>query len=501
MLKNVMTHAQFQDFVQEQLKAHYLSKGYISTVLLCKDQLAKVWLTDLSELLPLVKNLYSPLGRPAKDPLSIFRSLLLMRFNHIRSIEQWVIQMHSFPIWAILSGFLPNEVPGVGTFYDFLSRLWPNKAPNYGLKVRKPKKKPKKGKRKGEKSPMRKPGIVQRLVNHFMQNPIQPQKYPHHPLQQIFKNCFVLPSARKGLLGDTQQLSVAGDGTSVRTGGSRYGKLQCDCRKHGIFNCSCPRKFSDPDASYGWDSYREQYYYGRSLYQFTAADSPYDLPIYLNLFYAERHDSACFVPALFEMMHLYPEFRFAECILDSAHDAMAIYSVLKHLDISAIIELNPRSIGQFSKQDNITFNKFGIPVCQADHIMAYNGYCKGRQRHKWRCPKTRKRWNLSCDRQCSDSSYGRVFYTYEEDNLRYFTRIPRSSPQWKARYKRRTSAERTMKRLKEDYQLEQQKRKSTRDWQFELLLIGSCLHVDAWLKHSELDMTTLIYQWSDAIAA
>lgn len=91
--------------------------------------------------------------------------------------------------------------------------------------------------------------------------------------------------------------------------------------------------------AWGWDSYREEYYYGRGLYAFTAADSPYDLPIYLNLFKAERHDSVIFVLSFFDLLNSYPEFNFGECLLDSAHDAYAIYELLHHYDISAIIDL------------------------------------------------------------------------------------------------------------------------------------------------------------------
>ena len=28
------------------------------------------------------------------------------------------------PLYAILSGFEPGNTPGVGTFYDFINRLW-----------------------------------------------------------------------------------------------------------------------------------------------------------------------------------------------------------------------------------------------------------------------------------------------------------------------------------------------------------------------------------------
>ncbi|MDQ0341100.1 hypothetical protein J2S00_003944 [Caldalkalibacillus uzonensis] len=132
---------------------------------------------------------------------------------------------------------------------------------------------------------------------------------------------------------------------------------------------------------------------------------------------------------------------------------MAIYQVLRHLDISAIIDLNKRSTGHIQQQGEFTFTP-------------------------------------------EDSAYGRVFYTYEADNLRYFTRIPRKSKAWKERYKRRTTVERTNKRLKEDYGLENKKRRNTRDWYIEAFLTAMCLHIDAWVKHDGINMTSLIDQWA-----
>jgi len=32
--------------------------------------------------------------------------------------------MKRIPYYAILSGFVPGDIPGVGTFYDFFKRLW-----------------------------------------------------------------------------------------------------------------------------------------------------------------------------------------------------------------------------------------------------------------------------------------------------------------------------------------------------------------------------------------
>ena len=499
LIKNVASHKDYQAFVKEYLSVLFLARGQLPVLLLYQDVFAKLWLTDLSPAISHLVGLYAASGRPARDPVALFRSLLLMRVLKVDSMDVWVKQMRSFPLWAILSGFPPDDVPGVGTFYDFCSRLWPGSSPHVNLKVRRPRKKPKKGK-KGQKAPVQRPGVVDRLVTHFLAKPDMVSG-PYDALHLLFKDTFVMPSAQLGLLGDTGALSVAGDGTSVRTGGGRYGKSLCDCRKRGVFRCDCPKRFSDADASWGWDSYREEYFYGRSLYIFTAADSPHDLPVYLNLFYAQRHDSACFVPAWMDLVRLYPEFTFSRCLLDSAHDAVAIYRLLRFHGVEPFIDLNKRSEGNVSFKDDISLNPDGIPVCSAGHIMAYGGPCYGRMRHKWRCPKSRKSWGVVCDRNCSPKAYGRVFYTYEKDNIRLFTRVPRNSPAWKAIYKCRTGVERTNKRLKCDYHLEQKKRRSTRDWSLEVLLTASCLHMDAWAQAASLDVEALLLGWAGDLAA
>ena len=499
MIKNVASHQDYQAFVKEYLSVLYLARGQLEVLLLYKDVFLKLWLTDLSPALPHLTGLYAASGRPARDPVALFRSLLLMRLLNVSSTDLWVKQLRSFPLWAILSGFPPDDVPGVGTFYDFAARLWPGDSPHVNLKVRRSRKKPKKGK-KGKKAPVKRPGVVQRLVNHFLDGP-QAKPGAYDVFHLVFKDTFVMPSAQRGLLGDPNALSVAGDGTSVRTGGSRYGKSLCNCRKQGIYRCDCPRRFSDADASWGWDSYREEYFYGRSLYLFTATDSPNDLPVYLSFFYAQRHDAACFVPAWMDLVRLYPEFSFSRCLLDSAHDANAIYRLLHHDGVDAFIDLNERNAGNVVYKDDISLNPDGIPVCSGGHIMAYDGPCHARMRHKWRCPKSRKSWGVVCDRNCSPSDYGRVFYTYETDNLRLFTRVPRNSDFWKVIYKDRTSVERTNKRLKCDYSLEDKQRRSSRDWFLEGLLTASCLHMDAWAQSASLDVEALFRQWVGDLAA
>ena len=42
-----------------------------------------------------------------------------MHYHKVTSVDQWVFHLKTNPILAILSGFLPDDVPGVGLFMTF----------------------------------------------------------------------------------------------------------------------------------------------------------------------------------------------------------------------------------------------------------------------------------------------------------------------------------------------------------------------------------------------
>jgi hypothetical protein len=148
LLRSSRSHQEFQEFLAEQIRLHYLDTGQRGTILLFHRELTRLWHTDLSMVPNIVRFRYSDNGAPARDPVAMLRSLLLMEMTHCRSVDDWVRDLKAFPLWAILSGFDPGNVPGVGTFYDFMKRLWLADAPNRFHKVRKYRhRKPKKGER------------------------------------------------------------------------------------------------------------------------------------------------------------------------------------------------------------------------------------------------------------------------------------------------------------------------------------------------------------------
>jgi hypothetical protein len=248
-------------------------------------------------------------------------------------------------------------------------------------------------------------------------------------------------------------VNISGDGTCVETGASPFGRKTCDCNS---FSCDCPRRFSDPNASWGWDSHNERYFYGYTGYFISTYNRTLklDLPLYLRIVDAKRHDSISAVVALAEFRDLNPNITVETFISDSASDNYATYELLDKWDINAVIALNSGKRGNF-KYSKCLVNDNGVPLCPSGREMVNWGYCPDRCRIKWRCPRVCGKCS-SCDAcaTCSPSSYGRVVYTKPEWDLRLFTRIPRGSDQFKAIMKERTAAERGNNRILHHYGLE-----------------------------------------------
>ncbi len=159
----LVTHETYQNFVIEQLQKHY--SGSILT-LVSRDlpTITKLWITDLSYVTTWLSDTYSLKGPTPRDPASMLRSyLLFLLTNPTIGITKWIDEMHRVPLYAILSGFEPGDIPGVGTFYDFFRRLWGQEKDNIKPKIQRKRKKLK----KGEKQVPKDPGIVEKLVNRF----------------------------------------------------------------------------------------------------------------------------------------------------------------------------------------------------------------------------------------------------------------------------------------------------------------------------------------------
>lgn len=169
------------------------------------------------------------------------------------------------------------------------------------------------------------------------------------------------------------------------------------------------------------------------------------------------------------------------------------------LNCEPFIPINQRNKGNFTYQP-CKINHIGQPICNAGLPMVYNGYCPDRMRIKWRCPrKADKNFNQEniCQKfnYCSPSDYGRVVYTYPKNNLRLFNKTPRGSEKWLKTYNKRTSAERSNKKKKTDYKIEQARVRSREQWFCRYALTAICQHLDAWTKTSKIDFKELCRSW------
>lgn len=474
-----VSHQQYQTFVLEQFEEHY--QGPL-LVLRAYDWpiIAKLWLTDLSYLPELIAEQYADVGRPPRDPASIFRSYLLyLMTNPAIGLTAWVHELHRVPMYAILSGFDPQDVPGVGTFYDFFPRLWEAEKKNCRPRKQPKKKRGAKGKKKGEKAPTTKPGRVNRIVDWLTNRPHRDARLPTDTLFDFFQTQIVSVSAELGLLGDMEAMNVAGDGTPIVTASYPRSKRTCNCFEEGIRNCNHHRIYSQPDCDCGWDSSRERYYNGYSLYMLCASDSPHDLPLYPKLQPASRHDSVSLVISSHEFHQRWELGSIDKMLLDAAHDAQAIYEMLAQHEVEPFIDLNERTKKNKPAHGGISISPDGTPICPAGLPMKPNGYDKRQDRQKWRCPCACGTKN-TCSKPCSAAQYGRTFHTYPKCDLRLNPKTRRGSKEWLLVYKRRTSVERSNKREKVDYKLECGRHRSSMMWYMRTYGIMICQHVDAW---------------------
>ncbi len=493
MLRNWTAHVEYQEKLVQKMIHHCLINR--SRVMAFDKSITKLYLLDLNPLLPVVKPLYSGLGRPALNQQGIIRSLVLMLDQQEHSITKWALKVGSDPLLFDLCGFDTAYAPAVASYYDLLVRLW---VADYSSQLRKKAKlkrfipKPRKKLKANQKLPPKHSGVVKRLVKRAIKGKIN-SFGPQSILQKLLARVVVDISAQMGILGNLEHFSVAFDGSTFLSGASSYGIKKCKCLSKLIYNCTCPRLYSDPDARWGWDSYRERFFYGDTLFNVTASDSPYDLPILIRLVQANRHDSITTVYALIDIMRLYPDLWFESFLADGAMDNYATYELLKHFKLIPFIALDARTKAKISypHPDVASFDEQKRPVCKGGKPFAYWGFCQP-YRLKYRCWYRAKGLEPPEKCRCSESNYGKTIYLKTEHDPRMFTPIPRHLQAFRVKFKTRTTVERTNKRLFEDYAIEDYGARSTMLRAAIATFAAVNMHLDAWVKHKGFKFSDLL---------
>ena len=422
---NTGGHSTYQNFVVENLRKYYPNPDALSRS--TWDIIDRFWNLDLSYTDELMRSRYSVFGPRPRTPSCMQRSYLLSIDFKVTSLTDWAAQLKINPLYAILSGFEVGDTPGVGTFYDFLNRLWDSDSDNLNPHVRPVKSKEvKKPKQKGAKAESVEKTTVEQLFKTLEQKSFSIDEHPYGSLFRLYQKEFLEQSVKRELI-TPESLAVAGDGTPVMTSHRERRKRICDCAEKGITDCKCDRYFSQPDCDIGWDSSRDCFYHGYDLYMIVASDSDSDLPVFPLLNPASKHDSHGFLETYFRMKSFLPDFHVNKWLLYSAHDAMPYYLYCRKNGISPFIDLNEKRGIKVKYKDDFTIGKDGVPVCLAGLKMNHDGTEPSKARIKYRCPLASRKNGCSCAHPCSDSKYGRTVHLAMKDNPRLINFPPRDS--------------------------------------------------------------------------
>lgn len=487
MLIHWQSHQEYLFFLHET-KVHLDSSQRTRLYLEFADVREKLRLLNLDPAMEYLSRFYPPMGRPAKNQAQIIRSLVLMMSLGFTSLTAWVRKLCADSLLAMLVGCTPDSLPPLGSYFDLMDRFWtqPESSQRTGRKELLPmdrNKRPSKKPGKGKKLPNKHAGITDSMADYALAHEGFPFHYEER-LQQVFRLAALIPSLQDGLIPHGG-ITLSGDGTCVHSHSSPYGHKVCKCSENGDTHCSCKRHFSDPDADWGWNSDKEVFYFGHTLYMLCShnSDIGVDLPLHIRFLNARRHDSVSAIVSLREFKSLNPDIPVRNLCLDSAHDNYATYRLCQKWDIRPFIDLNMNRGRPESIPESISIDKDGTPLCMAGHRMVNWGYCKQKHSRKWRCPLAcGKIGSCPCRETCSPSPYGRCVYTKPDWDIRLYPPVPRGTEEYKQTYSNRTSCERVNNRVLNDYHLHSMGIHTRKRYSFFTMIICINIHLDARLK-------------------
>lgn len=444
----------------------------------------------------------SPRGSKPWDSIVLLRCLLLALLVGQPKINKWVPQSRASKLLPLLAGVDTAErrPPGVGTYYDFLHRL--HDGPVRGCCEHQ--ERPSEHERRRSKTPRpreEKPDkalddearkkVTERLVAELAATETQGNPNDlQDRLGAILLAVGVIPSARRGLLGDLEHLVVGGDGSPLRTGASGQGQKVCDCDEGA--HCDCPRLFSDPDARWGWDSYRKCFFFGHHFYELSTSVGDHDLPLALRIDPGNETDFTASLRCLDWLRKATRsrclDWNIDAAILDAGHDARPIYQWLLDHETTPVIPLAKDAPAHHPRRLDLALSKRGVPMCQAGVEMAPWGSA-GSGRKVFICP-VKAGWVDMCplttvaDPQwvCRpDLSYGPTVSVATDDNPRLFPPIPRNTHRHADLMKLRSGTERSNSVKKEAFALEAARHRRSSFWLIRLHLIALLQHARAWV--------------------
>ncbi len=471
---------------------------------------------NLDPLTQMLESLYSshPRGRPPFDPVAMLRALILMTLLKQTRITQFANDLKTHPRLTRMAGFEPYQTPAASTCYLFIDRLengpFQPTCPHRVLpaEARHGKHRRNLHQEREEKELQRQrildqcDSITEQLKDELLER--QDQDRPRDLLQRLEDILFqgaVIPSAKRGLLGDPQAWLLCGDGSALPSGASPSGKPTCQCRQGGIFNCQCDRFYSDPTANWGWDAYRECYYFGHTFYQHLHCSSGHDLPVHVFIAQASESDFTLSLKSLDRLIKTAREnqldMHIEAAAYDAGHDGCGVYDYLLANHIKPVIALNTRTKQHVNPTGTAkTCNERGIPLCPGGLEMRRHS-ASPQHRVYFNCPVKRPThhggktcWNVHLD-ECPrhvlcdpNSKMGPVVYVRTDQAPRYYPPIARESQRFEAIMNLRSGCERSNGIKKVVHHLGERPCRSATHFVVRLYLVSLIEHLKAWLAEA-----------------
>ena len=429
---------------------------------------------DLDPAIPILLSLYSQ-GKikDAQDPPGMLRSLLLMTMRRVKGITGWVKLTRHDPFLAVLMGFKPGCVPGIGTYYDFMKRIidGPYRKPcrcedkvkrsEYNAGPHKRNLKNEKQAQKNDFDPNH--SQSEKLAAALLANTEEPRaKNLHQILEDLHIQLGLIPSIRQGLITDLHALVISGDGSILETAASSTGKPACNCRSQGIYKCDHDRYYTSPTAKWCYDHIHDTFIFGDRYYHLVTTQAGHDYPLLTCMFGGNESDYTLSLTAFDRLEKALREndlhISIAAFIGDGHHDSYAHYGYFGGKNVLPIIPLSKpsqKTYPHLADDSDIRLDMDGVPLCPEGQRMRHHCYEKKGNKHVYACPAKRNTHRdgkseyvfhedecpgqQNCDPQ---SSLGPLVYIKSSTDPRLFPPLPRSSQKFQNLMNQRSASER-----------------------------------------------------------
>jgi hypothetical protein len=471
----MMTHSEYLAHLDAYFDAHATDPLLTQAQTAFDRELLILTALDLTPAETFLRSLYSPVvRRPHRDPLCVLRVLLLMLLRGESRITEWINTLRGTPMLAVLTGFEPDDVPGVGTIYDFLARIvnGPYQTPcdhvtrpADALKKRHIRFLNDKTEDRHEYPPIyhsQSEALAADLLAHADDpRPDTLQTW----METLLVDLGVVPSIEAGLIPTMEALTFSGDGSGLKTASSPRGKAVCDCsvedRQAG--RCPHPRAYTSETAQFYYDSAIKATVFGDRYYHLGVHLNHHDLPLLSVMGIGSEADATLSLTAVDHLLKVNRE-RGLNLDLrvfagDKHHDTYAHYEYFAQKQILTAIPLRADAkdgdIPHLTGHPDVKLASDGCPLCPGGCPMRRHGFHTGKQTHTFCCPAKRLTHRKGkavyifhpedCPRKqdcCPESRLGPFAYLKSSDDPRFYPPIARDSKRFKTAYAERTTTER-----------------------------------------------------------